>query len=216
VIKVNVLRNQTLEDLWKITTTYNVFIKESWLSTTRQRVQSFQNELIKRIKEDGYDGSEDGSWTFSGAFLFSLTIITTIGYGNIAPATDEGKILTIVYAIFGIPLMLLYLTNIGGILAKSFRFVYGRFCTCKPAPSAQEKRAALLRSRSLRLKQQRRAQMASANAAAGGSGALPTPSHLGSSMPGLSMPGPSSSLPNTPNATLTRQTGSSATLPRFG
>lgn len=66
-----------------------------------------------------------------------------------------GKIATILYAIFGIPLMLLYLTNIGGILAKAFRFVYGKFCTCKPpAPSAQEKRAAaalaLMRSRSLR------------------------------------------------------------------
>lgn len=34
------------------------------------------------------------------------------------------------YAIIGIPLMLLYLTNIGDILAKSFRYVYGRLCGC--------------------------------------------------------------------------------------
>ncbi|XP_035211304.1 potassium channel subfamily K member 18-like [Stegodyphus dumicola] len=52
------------------------------------------------------------------------------GYGNIAPRTNWGKIATIIYAIFGIPLMLLYLTNIGDILAKSFRYVYGRICSC--------------------------------------------------------------------------------------
>ncbi|PRD31706.1 UNVERIFIED_CONTAM: Kcnk18 [Trichonephila clavipes] len=51
-----------------------------------------------------------------------------VGYGNIAPKTNWGKLVTILYAIFGIPLMFLYLTNIGNILAKSFKFVYGRLC----------------------------------------------------------------------------------------
>lgn len=53
------------------------------------------------------------------------------GYGNISPRTEWGKVMTILYAIIGIPLMLLYLTNIGDILAKAFRYVYGRLCTCK-------------------------------------------------------------------------------------
>jgi potassium channel subfamily K member 18 len=38
------------------------------------------------------------------------------GYGNIAPSTDWGKIATIFYAIFGMPLFLLYLSNIGNEL----------------------------------------------------------------------------------------------------
>lgn len=38
------------------------------------------------------------------------------GYGNIAPATEEGKIATIFYAIIGMPLFLLYLSNIGNLL----------------------------------------------------------------------------------------------------
>lgn len=42
------------------------------------------------------------------------------GYGNIAPATEEGKIATIFYAIIGMPLFLLYLSNIGNLYA-SFR-----------------------------------------------------------------------------------------------
>ncbi|GIX95137.1 hypothetical protein CDAR_178881 [Caerostris darwini] len=52
------------------------------------------------------------------------------GYGNIAPRTPSGKIATIFYAIIGIPLMLLYLTNIGDILAKAFRYLYSRACSC--------------------------------------------------------------------------------------
>lgn len=65
-----------------------------------------------------------------------------------------GKITTILYAIFGIPLMLLYLTNIGGILARSFRFVYGRFCLCGNRRKAAAA-AAASRSRSIRLQRQR-------------------------------------------------------------
>lgn len=45
---------------------------------------------------------------------------------------------TILYAIVGIPLMLLYLTNIGGILAKAFKYVYGRLCTCDQRDSRQQ------------------------------------------------------------------------------
>src|SRR5438128_2250701 len=68
-------------------------------------------------------------------FLFYLFL----GYGNIAPRTSWGKIVTIVYAIVGIPLMLLYLTNIGDILAKSFKYIYSRICRCG-GPSDNYKR----------------------------------------------------------------------------
>ncbi|XP_013794241.2 potassium channel subfamily K member 9-like isoform X1 [Limulus polyphemus] len=62
------------------------------------------------------------------------------GYGNIAPKTNWGKLVTIVYAILGIPLMLLYLTNIGDLMAKAFRYVYGRLCTCKPSDPYRRRR----------------------------------------------------------------------------
>lgn len=48
--------------------------------------------------------------------------------------------MTILYAIVGIPLMLLYLTNIGDILAKSFRYVYGGLCSCQPNCRVLDKR----------------------------------------------------------------------------
>lgn len=55
-----------------------------------------------------------------------MTVITTIGYGNTAAKTYFGKTLTILFAIIGIPLMLLFLTNIGDVMAKIFRFLYAR------------------------------------------------------------------------------------------
>lgn len=62
----------------------------------------------------------DHQWSFSGAFLYSLTVITTIGYGNITPSSDWGKLVTILYAIIGMPLFLLYLSNIG----KSIHYIF--------------------------------------------------------------------------------------------
>ena len=48
------------------------------------------------------------------------------GYGHVAPKTAEGRLVTILYAIVGIPLTFLYLSNIGNFLADCFRWFYKR------------------------------------------------------------------------------------------
>lgn len=50
------------------------------------------------------------------------------GYGSVAPRTVWGRLITIVYALAGIPLMLVYLSTVGDVLARSFRRLYGRLC----------------------------------------------------------------------------------------
>ncbi|KAF8562666.1 hypothetical protein P879_08913 [Paragonimus westermani] len=71
---------------------------------------------------------EDDMWTLTGSLLYALTVITTIGYGHIVPRTDLGRAVTLIYALFGIPLVLLCLANMGGFLASCVRFLY--FNTC--------------------------------------------------------------------------------------
>jgi len=41
-------------------------------------------------------------WTFSGAVFYTLTLITTIGYGAFAPSTIAGRVLTVVLGLTGI------------------------------------------------------------------------------------------------------------------
>ena len=53
------------------------------------------------------------------------------GYGHIVPVTPIGKIVTIFYAVVGVPLFLLYLSNIGQIFATSFKWTYSRLCKCQ-------------------------------------------------------------------------------------
>ncbi|XP_014894276.1 potassium channel subfamily K member 10b isoform X1 [Poecilia latipinna] len=59
-------------------------------------------------------------WDMGSAFFFVGTVITTIGYGNIAPSTEGGKIFCIFYAIFGIPLFGFLLAGIGDQLGTMF------------------------------------------------------------------------------------------------
>uniref|UniRef100_A0A914BU85 Potassium channel domain-containing protein n=1 Tax=Acrobeloides nanus TaxID=290746 RepID=A0A914BU85_9BILA len=75
---------------------------------------AFIYQLIdEKIAEDDY----------YDVVLFAFTTIATIGYGNIYPSNDTSRIFTIVYAIFGIPLCLLTLANLGKHLMKSYWMV---------------------------------------------------------------------------------------------
>uniref|UniRef100_U3K8S6 Potassium two pore domain channel subfamily K member 17 n=1 Tax=Ficedula albicollis TaxID=59894 RepID=U3K8S6_FICAL len=57
-----------------------------------------------------------GRWDYSGSFFFSISAITTIGYGNLSPSTAVGRIFCIVFALFGIPLNLVLLNEIGQLM----------------------------------------------------------------------------------------------------
>ncbi|XP_066542414.1 potassium channel subfamily K member 10b [Hoplias malabaricus] len=68
----------------------------------------------------GDTSNNSSHWDLGSAFFFAGTVITTIGYGNIAPSTEGGKIFCILYAIFGIPLFGFLLAGIGDQLGTIF------------------------------------------------------------------------------------------------
>lgn len=150
------IRGNVAEQLWKITKEVEVLIRENWTEKALGELKSFENNLIHMMAKEGWDGSEEENniqWTFAGALFYSIIVITTIGYGHIAPKTKNGKVVTIFYAILGIPLMLLCLSNIGDVMASSFRFLYWKVCCyicTKPPKKPRRPRATFGRSYSVR------------------------------------------------------------------
>ncbi|CAB4062512.1 KCNKN [Lepeophtheirus salmonis] len=65
-------------------------------------------------------------WTYVQAVFFASTIITTIGYGNIAPVTTKGRVFCILFAIVGIPFTLSVIADVGQLLATLLSVVWAR------------------------------------------------------------------------------------------
>ena len=52
-------------------------------------------------------------WGYVDSVYFSFVTMTTIGYGDVVPMTDAGKIFTMVFAFFGIALVFYLVSVIG-------------------------------------------------------------------------------------------------------
>ncbi|CAH2238887.1 jg13695 [Pararge aegeria aegeria] len=139
------LRSQTVESIWEITVSLNILYKENWTRLAAQEIARFQEKLVARVAADvseQYGGvralesapalaiNDDYEWNFAKAFLYSLTVLTTIGYGSVAPKTALGKAVTIGYAVIGIPLTLLYLSVVGALLSRLARSVFSQALCC--------------------------------------------------------------------------------------
>ncbi|XP_031633608.1 uncharacterized protein LOC116347220 isoform X2 [Contarinia nasturtii] len=123
-------REECLRELWTITERLNVLYERNWTMLVHEQLRRFEGSIIKATKGGLSEAMGDRlpRWTFTEALLYSITLITTIGYGSLTPKTVEGKIVTMMYALIGVPLMLMCLSNLGRVLAESVRQTYARLC----------------------------------------------------------------------------------------
>ena len=56
--------------------------------------------------------------------FYFFSVITMIGYGDTVPRTFWGKIGVMIYACIGIPVYILYFTNMGKVFARILKWLY--------------------------------------------------------------------------------------------
>ncbi|KHN74239.1 TWiK family of potassium channels protein 18 [Toxocara canis] len=127
IILTNFFENLTIR-LFKIV---NVTPTPQQHQQAMELVRDYYREML--LVEDKYAGSvfhkyenfdERLTWYFSSAIFFAMTVFTTIGYGTIACQTVAGKVVTIIYAVVGIPLMLMVVSDLGRVLLGAMTSLY--------------------------------------------------------------------------------------------
>lgn len=74
-------------------------------------------------------------WNYTSSMFFCCTVFTTVGYGELYPVTLPGKVACVLYAMVGVPLMLLVILDVGDFLAqvmtRAYRHLYRVFSIVK-------------------------------------------------------------------------------------
>ena len=71
----------TVDRLWAITEDLNILYRDNWTELARNEMRHYQERLVRTLRrqmtEERYSSRQ--TWTFSMAFLYSVTLVTTIG-----------------------------------------------------------------------------------------------------------------------------------------
>ena len=59
-------------------------------------------------------------WRWLDSLYFSVTTLTTVGFGDFSPQTDEGKIFTIIYVFIGIGTILAFINAVARQTRKGY------------------------------------------------------------------------------------------------
>ncbi|XP_067858811.1 potassium channel subfamily K member 18 [Heptranchias perlo] len=134
-----------LNELWEIV---NKTHGKEWIETAAGKLY-FKDEVREKLKhfQSYWSNLKENQteWNFLGSLFFCCTVFTTVGYGHIYPLTVGGKIVCMLYAICGIPIMLLVITDVGDKLAALLSGVYNNIRkrmgkNITPPPSATPSR----------------------------------------------------------------------------
>ncbi|KAK2100242.1 potassium channel sub K member 4 [Saguinus oedipus] len=113
---------------WKYLRKSGVKVAVTWGAKLESQGEDWGRKEVADALGGGADpetnstsNSSHSAWDLGSAFFFSGTIITTIGYGNVALRTDAGRLFCIFYALVGIPLFGILLAGVGDRLGSSLR-----------------------------------------------------------------------------------------------
>lgn len=134
---VDKMRQETAEGLWNATEQFNMLNTSAWAEEVHNMLVVYQANFTDIVRNGYEKRTPEEIWNFPTSLMFCLSIFSMIGYGNTLPRTTYGKIFTMIYATFGIPLYILYFMNMGKVLAATFKWLYTWFHDCSRDPDKE-------------------------------------------------------------------------------
>ncbi|CAD6186851.1 unnamed protein product [Caenorhabditis auriculariae] len=139
--RVNGLKTRVIRQLWTMSSNGTEF--SVWQLVANQGMDDLIRDVFidytrnYMTPEDVITGTGPVKWSFGSSIFFSWTAITTIGYGHIVPRTNAGRIAIIFYALFGIPLILVTIADMGRFLSGGIIWVHNTYRNFMDACCAQ-------------------------------------------------------------------------------
>jgi len=143
------IRRHFIEELWEQSA---ILPEDEWRELARQRLIDFEDQLHEAFSAGLTSYTGKRTWGFWDAVAFSMTTVSTIGkynvcaaeshvdanvmamintfffqfsgYGHIVPVTWLGRMITICYSTFGIPLFLILLAESGLLLTRILKLTW--------------------------------------------------------------------------------------------
>lgn len=85
------------------------------------------DSIVKQVEAASSASSDGPEWSYRESISFVVQLVTTIGYGNITPVTTGGRAFCIIFALFGIPINILFLQVVGERMLRSERLLVTKF-----------------------------------------------------------------------------------------
>ncbi|CAJ0943248.1 unnamed protein product, partial [Mesorhabditis belari] len=132
--QIAIYKEQMLNDMWNLVNsdTPKAVIEATAAAhvdnVTRMLFDAFDTHFItaKHLRAEN-GGEDEHSWTYTTALFFTATLLTTIGYGNLVPVTLWGRMFCVLYALFGVPLILITVADIGKFMSEQISKLYERY-----------------------------------------------------------------------------------------
>ncbi|GFU16656.1 ion_trans_2 domain-containing protein [Nephila pilipes] len=102
-----------------------------WSQYVFKHLDIYEDALLRSTglgywRQDHSDGKQ--RWAYPNTMFYSLSLMTTTGYGSMTPRSKWGRTATVCYSLFGIPLTISWIICMGRFLAFYWSWMFDNIC----------------------------------------------------------------------------------------